>query len=338
MNKSKSVIETLNSVLDEGEYIVDFPIANIRINPQVRRKFKEGKVKEIADSILQHGQLEPVVITFPDDDGMSDLIFGFTRYYAQIENNAPTIRAVQRERPDNILVIQMAENMHREDLDIVDTAVGIVTLSKEMKPKTICEKLLVKNAYVSKMLAIGNMPMDLLDKVTPLCNDVETYYLMAQLFKKSPDLAEQIINSAVESSELKRSVVKEALGSLKEKNSNSGGENQTGASGKDKGKEPTGSEAGTDSNDKNAGKESNDTGKEKTKGLNENNTPKPVETPVSKTNRVFVSFIDDGKPVEGYLLLEKTDPIQPDSVWVSIDGLALEMPLEELKIVRVSYA
>lgn len=336
MNKSKSVIETLNSVLDEGEYILDFPIANIRINPQVRRKFKEGKVKEIADSILQHGQLEPIVITFPDDDGMSDLIFGFTRYYAQIENNASTIRAVQRETPDNILVIQMAENMHREDLDIVDTAVGIVTLSKEMKPKAICEQLLVKNAYVSKMLAIGNMPMDLLDKVTPLCNDVETYYLMAQLFKKSPDLAEQIINSAVESNELKRSVVKEALGSLKEKNSNSGGENQSGASGE--GKEPTGSGAGTDSNDKNAGKESNETGKEKTKGLNENNTPKPAEIPTSKTNRVFVSFIDDGKPVEGYLLLEKTDPIQPDSVWVSIDGLALEMPLEELKIVRVSYA
>lgn len=52
----------------------------------------------------------------------------------------------------------MSENMHREDLDIVDTAIGVVELNTidKLKPKDICEQLGVNNSWVSKMLAIGS--------------------------------------------------------------------------------------------------------------------------------------------------------------------------------------
>ncbi len=59
------------------------------------------------------------------------------------KNESPTLKAVLRRAPENLRVVQMSENMHREDLDIVDTAIGVVELNTidKLKPKDICEQL-----------------------------------------------------------------------------------------------------------------------------------------------------------------------------------------------------
>lgn len=336
--------DTLSSVLDEGEYIVDFPLNKIRINPQVRRKYNAEKVEQIAASIKLHGQIEPCILTEPDDEGMADLLVGFTRYYANQKNESPTLKAVLRPAPENLRVVQMSENMHREDLDIVDTAIGVVELNTidKLKPKDICEQLGVNNSWVSKMLAIGKLPLELLDNVTSLTTDIETFYILAGVYKKSPDLAYDVVEAAQAAGELKRSDVKDAQAKLKNggADNDSDGENN-GAGGTDNGTDGAnkgtggtdGAEKGTGGTDKGTGGTENGAGGDDagSEGSGKNKIPGQ-----KKTHQVIVSFLKDGVVTEGSLITnqESIDGV----VCVVVDGKDNLVAAEELKLVRIVYA
>ena len=339
--------DTLSSVLDEGEYIIDFPLNKIRINPQVRRKYKPEKVEQIAASIKLHGQIEPCILTEPDDEGMADLLVGFTRFYANQKNESPTLKAVLRPAPENLRVVQMSENMHREDLDIVDTALGVVELNviDKLKPKDICEQLGVNNSWVSKMLAIGKLPLELLDDVTSLTTDIETFYILAGVYKKSPDLAYDVVEAAKAAGELKRTAVKDAQAKLKNggvdndsddvdngtDNGTGGADNGTdgadnGADGADNGTDGAGD--GTVGADNGAGSDDNGIS---TEGSGKNKIPGQ-----KKTHQVIVSFLKDGVVTEGSLITNQESI--DGSVCVVVDGKDNLVAVEELKLVRIVYA
>ncbi|HIC2006307.1 TPA: ParB/RepB/Spo0J family partition protein [Citrobacter freundii] len=340
--------DTLSSVLDEGEYIIDFPLNKIRINPQVRRKYKPEKVEQIAASIKLHGQIEPCILTEPDDEGMADLLVGFTRFYANQKNESPTLKAVLRPAPENLRVVQMSENMHREDLDIVDTALGVVELNviDKLKPKDICEQLGVNNSWVSKMLAIGKLPLELLDDVTSLTTDIETFYILAGVYKKSPDLAYDVVEAAKVAGELKRTAVKDAQAKLKNggvDNDSDGADNGTdnGTDGADNGTDngtggaDNGADNGTDGAgdgtggaDNGAGSDDNGTS---TEGSGKNKIPGQ-----KKNHQVIVSFLKDGVVTEGSLITNQESI--DGSVCVVIDGKDNLVAIEELKLVRIVYA
>ncbi|MEB1018043.1 ParB/RepB/Spo0J family partition protein [Citrobacter freundii] len=339
--------DTLSSVLDEGEYIIDFPMNKIRINPQVRRKYKPEKVEQIAASIKLHGQIEPCILTEPDDEGMADLLVGFTRFYANQKNESPTLKAVLRPAPENLRVVQMSENMHREDLDIVDTALGVVELNviDKLKPKDICEQLGVNNSWVSKMLAIGKLPLELLDDVTSLTTDIETFYILAGVYKKSPDLAYDVVEAAKAAGELKRTAVKDAQAKLKNggvdndsddvdngtDNGTGGADNGTdgadnGTDGADNGTDGAGD--GTVGADNGAGSDDNGIS---TEGSGKNKIPGQ-----KKTHQVIVSFLKDGVVTEGSLITNQESI--DGSVCVVVDGKDNLVAVEELKLVRIVYA
>ena len=325
--------DTLSSVLDEGEYIIDFPLNKIRINPQVRRKYKPEKVEQIAASIKLHGQIEPCILTEPDDEGMADLLVGFTRFYANQKNESPTLKAVLRPAPENLRVVQMSENMHREDLDIVDTALGVVELNviDKLKPKDICEQLGVNNSWVSKMLAIGKLPLELLDDVTSLTTDIETFYILAGVYKKSPDLAYDVVEAAKVAGELKRTAVKDAQAKLKNggvDNDSDGADNGTdnGTGGADNGTDGAGD--GTGGADNGAGSDDNGTS---TEGSGKNKIPGQ-----KKNHQVIVSFLKDGVVTEGSLITNQESI--DGAVCVVIDGKDNLVAIEELKLVRIVYA
>ena len=322
--KTNALNQTLSSVLDAGEYVIDFPLAKIRINPQVRRKYKAEKVEEMAASLQEHGQMQPCIISFPDNEGFCDMFVGHTRFMGHEKIGSLTLKAIQRKDPPNKLIIQLAENLHRENLDIVDTALGVAELSKEMKPKDICLKLSVKNAWVSKMQAIGKLPDTILDELNDYIGDVETFYLFAQLHKKNPEVALDLVAKAKEQGALSRSDVKNALNPEGDGQNNgaegNGQNNDTEGSLQNNGAEGDGQNSGTEGDGQNSGTE----GKDKA----------PSE---KKKTQVIVSFEENGSIIEGTLLTTKVTGTD-GMMWIMIDGLESQIPAEELKIVRVCYA
>ncbi|WP_313397375.1 ParB/RepB/Spo0J family partition protein [Acinetobacter variabilis] len=378
MNKS-TLSATLSSVLDTGEYVIDFPLSKIRINPQARRKYKPEKVEEMAASLKQHGQMQPCIISLPDSEGYCDMFFGHTRFLGHEKIGSETLKAIQRKDPPNKLVIQLAENMHRQELDIVDTALSIADLSREMKPKQICQELSVKSAWVSKMQAIGKLPVNILDELSEAIGDIETFYMFAQLHKKNPEAALELVTKAKEQGSLSRSDVKNALNPDENKGNpdeaNLNGEANTGSN--DAGTDTGSNDAGTDTGSNNAGTDtgsndtgtdtgsndagtdtgsndtgtdtgdsndtgtdtggSNDTGTDTGSNDTENDTGKNKAGTEKKKTQVIVSFDENGNTIEGYLLTTKVTG-KDGMLWVMTGGLEVQIPAEELKIVRVCYA
>lgn len=321
--------ETLSSVLDTGEYVIDFPLAKIRINPQARRKYKPEKVEEMATSLQQHGQMQPCIISLPDSEGFCDMFFGHTRFLGHEKIGSVTLKAIQRKDPPNKLVIQLAENMHRQELDIVDTALSVAELSKEMKPKQICQELSVKSAWVSKMQAIGKLPVNILDELTDAIGDIETFYMFAQLHKKNPEAALELVTKAKEQGSLSRADVKSALNPDDDK----------GTPGNDSGTDTGSTDAGTDTGSNDAGTDAggNDAGTDT--GGSDEGTDGGKNKPAGekKKTQVIVSFEENGNTIEGFLLTTKVTGVD-GMLWVMTEGLEVQIPSEELKIVRVCYA
>ncbi|HDC4316107.1 TPA: hypothetical protein O8L46_004797, partial [Enterobacter kobei] len=216
----------------------------------------------------------------------------------------------------------------------------------KLKPKDICEQLGVNNSWVSKMLAIGKLPLELLDNVTSLTTDIETFYILAGVYKKSPDLAYDVVEAAQAAGELKRSDVKDAQAKLKNgdadngtdgesngtggtDNGTDGANNGTGGTGND----TDGEDKGTGGTDKGTGGTENGAGGDDAGSEGSGKSKIPGQ---KKTHQVIVSFLKDGVVTEGSLITnqESIDGV----VCVVVDGKDNLVAVEELKLVRIVYA
>ncbi len=102
---------------------------DIRPSPaQMRRRLPADSLRELADSIREHGVLQPVLVR-PVADGY-ELIAGERRWRAARQAGLERIPAVVREdaADDESLLLGLVENLQREDLDPIEEAHGIQRL------------------------------------------------------------------------------------------------------------------------------------------------------------------------------------------------------------------
>lgn len=106
-------------------------VAAIQPNPwQPRREFREEALQELADSIQASGLLQPPVVR-PMGSGY-ELIAGERRLRAVKRLGWETIPVVLREVDDQAaLTLAMIENLQRDDLSAIDTALGYQQLIGE---------------------------------------------------------------------------------------------------------------------------------------------------------------------------------------------------------------
>jgi len=106
----------------------DVPIAQIRPNPaQPRQHFDEDALAELAESIRQHGVLQPILLR-PAEGGY-ELIAGERRWRASQRAQLHTIPALVREHDDSSSAeLALIENVQRSDLNAIEEAEGYQTL------------------------------------------------------------------------------------------------------------------------------------------------------------------------------------------------------------------
>src|SRR6266853_1422320 len=114
--------------------IVEVELANLRPNPdQPRTAFDPASIQELADSINQHGIIQPIAVTkdphYPDDPTKFLLVAGERRYRAFQLLERETIPAViTAGDPAEIALI---ENIQRENLHPLDEARGLANLMQK---------------------------------------------------------------------------------------------------------------------------------------------------------------------------------------------------------------
>ncbi len=133
---------------------------DIIVENNTRKTFDEAKLQELAQSIRQHGVLQPVVVK-PLPDGKFGLIAGERRVRASLEVGKVTIPAVIRE-VSNIKQLEenLIENLQREALPYMETALGVQRLRNEadLTVDEICKQLGKSTAYIYSYLLLTKTP------------------------------------------------------------------------------------------------------------------------------------------------------------------------------------
>ena len=104
-----------------------------RDKSQPRENFNEDQLQELADSLIEHGMIEPLVVA-PDGDSYT-IITGERRWraakIAELKEVPVIVRSFSSEREK--LAVQIVENLQREDLNPIEVAKGYQRLKEEFE-------------------------------------------------------------------------------------------------------------------------------------------------------------------------------------------------------------
>ncbi|WNR44581.1 ParB/RepB/Spo0J family partition protein [Paenibacillus roseipurpureus] len=108
--------------IDESDKVIQVPLAQLRANPyQPRKHFNEDSIKELAESIKEHGVIQPIIVRKVLKG--YEIIAGERRFRASQTAGTPTIPAVERILTDQqVMEIALIENVQREDLNALEIA------------------------------------------------------------------------------------------------------------------------------------------------------------------------------------------------------------------------
>lgn len=95
---------------------------------QPRKTFDEKALAELADSIAQHGVIQPLLVR-PMPDGSYQLVAGERRWRAARRAGLSEVPVVIREMSDSeMMELALIENLQREDLNPIEEAEGLQQL------------------------------------------------------------------------------------------------------------------------------------------------------------------------------------------------------------------
>jgi ParB family chromosome partitioning protein len=160
-SESDSVpISTGNNTPTAGG-IFHVPISQIEANPfQPRTRFEDAPLKELTDSIRQHGIIQPITVRKMSKDKYQ-LISGERRLKATQLAGLTEIPAYIRIANDQaMLEMALIENTHREDLDAIEIAIGYQRLIEECNftQEDLSEKVGKDRSTVTNYLRLLKLP------------------------------------------------------------------------------------------------------------------------------------------------------------------------------------
>ncbi len=129
---------------------------------QPRRIFDEEKLKELAQSIKEHGLTQPIVVVY--DGGMDkyEIVVGERRFRASQLAGLKEIDAIVHKRLSNqqMCALALIENIQREDLNPIETALGYRNLMSqfEISQTDLAQYCGKSKAAVSNALRLLELP------------------------------------------------------------------------------------------------------------------------------------------------------------------------------------
>lgn len=194
------------------ETIRDVGIEVIKADPQQPRKeFDDDALKELAESIKTHGLIQPIVLRpSPDKEGEFYIIAGERRFRAVKLNGDKTIRAIVKKtfKPEEIGYVQMAENIKRANLSVVEIAEFICRqLETGEKQADVAEKLGLNKGVVSQYAAWPELPDFIKEALlSKKLGSIQTAHALFKDWQEYPEETEKFVaeNEKISTSEAKK--------------------------------------------------------------------------------------------------------------------------------------
>ncbi len=199
--------------IEAGEKIEKIKLHLISPNPfQPRKHFDEEKLRELANSIDEHGVFQPIIVKNVKDGYM--IVAGERRYRAAKMVGLEVIPAVVRDyNQDQVTELSLIENLQREDLNPIEEAQAyqMMMRSYDLTHEAFAKRISKSRSYVTNALGLLN----LVDEVKELL--VAGYISMghARVLSKMEDpkrvkeLAVKVINDGLTVRQLERLALEE---------------------------------------------------------------------------------------------------------------------------------
>ena len=155
-------IDTLedNIVKEERNSAIEVNLSEVRSNPyQPRKFFDDDALEELAQSIKEYGVVEPVILK-KSIKGY-EIVAGERRCKAAKIAGLNTIPAIIKEFTDEeMMEIALLENIQREDLNPIDTAISIsnILAVKNITQEEFSKKMGKSRSYITNLLGLLNLP------------------------------------------------------------------------------------------------------------------------------------------------------------------------------------
>jgi ParB family chromosome partitioning protein len=138
-------------------------IDSIDANPvQPRRVFQQDALNQLADSIRQHGIIQPLVVR--RNGGRYQLVAGERRWRAaKIAGLSEVPAVVQEISDDRLLEITLIENIQREDLNPMELALALERMARELNinQEEIGRRTGKDRSTISNSIRLLQLPPDL---------------------------------------------------------------------------------------------------------------------------------------------------------------------------------
>lgn len=189
----------LTEEMNERGMLRRVPIASIRPNPhQPRTQFDDAALAELADSIREHGLIQPLIVheAGPDD---YTLIAGERRWRASQRAGLSELPVVVKETtPQGMLELALVENVQRADLNPLEEALAYQQLIEEfgLTQGDVAKRVGKSRPTVANMVRLLDLPANVQEAVAQ--GRLSGGHARALLALPGPEQQTAVMNSIVQ--------------------------------------------------------------------------------------------------------------------------------------------
>ena len=132
LGEVESAYESSSGSNENKSNVLEIYVSSIHANAnQPRKIFDEDRLKELSDSIVEHGLLQPVTVIHNDDNSYT-LVAGERRLRAHKIANIEKIKAFIIDAEElKLRELALIENIQRDDLNVIELAYSYAQLINE---------------------------------------------------------------------------------------------------------------------------------------------------------------------------------------------------------------
>nr|MDD6335948.1 ParB/RepB/Spo0J family partition protein [bacterium] len=202
--------DTTPSAIDKGA-LRTLPLADIDTNAgQPRKYFDEKALEALASSIRAHGVLQPVIVRPGEINGRYRLIAGERRFRAARLAGLTEIPAViQQVMPRAAMELALVENIQRQDLNPIETAVALQELVTQhnLTQEEAAARVGMSRPQLANLIRLLQLPQPLQQALAE--GRITTGHARA-LFSAPPALQQKLL-ARIEAEDLSVRQVEEAV-------------------------------------------------------------------------------------------------------------------------------
>jgi ParB family chromosome partitioning protein len=148
------------NLVNEEDYVSEIPLSQIRPNPyQPRKEFAPEAIEELAQSIQEHGIVQPLIVR-KSIKGY-DLVAGERRLRAAQKLGLDKVPVVVKNYTDQQLMeIALIENLQRENLNALEEAEAYQKLMNQCSytQEEVAKKVGKSRSHVANLLRLLQLP------------------------------------------------------------------------------------------------------------------------------------------------------------------------------------